>query len=55
MSTTKHLSEKEIIEAIKYWLKEVHGLEACSYGYLWQDVGDPPLSGKNIQCRIEVK
>ena len=53
MTTTKNLDERDVREAITFWLKSKK-LEVKSI-YLFQDPGDPPLSSKNIQASVTVE
>ena len=59
MTTTIRLNEKDIREAIIEWCsKKDLKVKSDSVGkgvYMWQDIGDPPLSGPSIYANVEVE
>lgn len=57
MTTRKTLSEQEIKEAIRFWLKSQNITQREDAGacYLYQDPGDPPISGKQIFANVEIE
>jgi hypothetical protein len=53
MTTTLTLSEKDITEAVQYWL--AHKGYIATRVTLRSDPGDPPLSGPTVYARVELE
>ncbi len=53
MTFTINLNEKDLVEAVKFWLKNTHGhdIESVYFSY---DQGDEPVSGPSVNAKATV-